>query len=91
MPVVRPCLTHRRLASLDQRLHTLYLPGAERTLHASVHGARVSERQMLFEALVCLGQDDLPVLDRGSPTAWLVADLTEKKIRFCMRCDKNNG
>lgn len=91
MPAVRPCLTRRRLASPDQRLFTLYLPGAELTLHASVHGARVSERQMLFEALACLGPDDLLVLDRGYPAAWLVAYLTEKKIRFCMRCDKNNG
>ncbi|MFZ3141244.1 transposase [Polaromonas sp.] len=31
------------------------------------------------------------VLDRGYPAAWLVAYLTENKIRFCMRCDKNNG
>jgi hypothetical protein len=65
MPAVRPCLARRRLASLDQRLHTLYLPGAELTLHASVHGARVSERQMLFEALTCLGPDNRMVLDRG--------------------------
>lgn len=50
MPAVRPCLTRRRSASPDQRLFTLYLPGTELTLHASVHGASVSERQMLFEA-----------------------------------------
>ena len=31
------------------------------------------------------------MLDRGYPAAWLVAYLTENKIRFCMRCDKNNG
>ncbi len=68
----------------------LYLPAAELTLHASVHGASVSERQMLFEALACLGPDDLLVLDRGYPATWLVAYLTEKKIRFCMRCDKTN-
>ena len=91
MPAVRPCLTRRRLASPDQRLFTLYLPSAELTLHASVHGASVSERQMLFEALEYLGPDDLLVLDRGYPATWLVAYLTEKKIRFCMRCDKNNG
>ena len=45
MPAVLPCLTRRRLASPDQRLRTLYLPGAELTLHASVHGARVSEHR----------------------------------------------
>ena len=91
MPAVRPCLTRRRLASLDQRLFALYLPGAELTLHASVHGACVSERKMLFEALACLAPDDVLVLDRGYPAAWLVAYLTEHKIRFCMRCDKRNG
>lgn len=78
MPAVRPCLTRRRLASPDQRLFALYLPG-------------VSERQMLFEPLACLAPDDVLVLDRGYPAAWLVAYLTEHKIRFCMHCDKNNG
>lgn len=75
MPAVRPCFTRRRAAHADQRLFCLYLPGAELTLHASVHGAEVSERQMLFEALACLGPDDLLVLDRGYPAAWLVAYL----------------
>jgi hypothetical protein len=91
MPAVRPYLTRRRLASPDQRLFALYLPGAELTLHASIHSAGVSERQMLFEALTCLAPDDVLVLDRGYPAAWLVAYLTENKIRFCMRCDKRNG
>jgi Transposase DDE domain len=91
MPAVRPCFTSRRLADAEQRLFTLYLPGAELTLHASVHAVSVSERQMLFEALECLRPDDVLVLDRGYPAAWLVAHLTEQKIRFCMRCDKGNG
>lgn len=38
-----------------------------------------------------MGPDDVLVLDRGYPAAWLVAYLIEHKIRFCMRCDKNNG
>ena len=91
MPAVRPCFTLRRAADADQRLFSLFLPGAELTLHASVHGADVSERQMLFEALQCLGPDDVLVLDRGYPAAWLVAHLVERGIRFCMRCDKANG
>ena len=91
MPAVRPCLIRRSSARADQRLFSLYLPGAELTLHANVHGANVSERQMLFEALECLGPDDVLVLDRVYPVAWLVAYLTENKIRFCMRCDKVNG
>ena len=46
---------------------------------------------MLSEALACLGPDDVLLLDRGYPAAWLVAYLTESKIRFCMRCDKSSG
>jgi hypothetical protein len=41
MPAVRPCLLQRSAAGVDQRLFSLYLPGAELTLHASVHGAAV--------------------------------------------------
>lgn len=91
MPGIRPCFTKRFHAKADQRLFALYLPGAELTLHASVHGAEGAERQMLFEALSCLGPDDVLILDRGYPAAWLVAHLTEHKIRFCMRCEKSSG
>ena len=91
MPCVRPCLTKRRLASADQRLFCLYLPGAELTLHASVHGSEVGERQMLFEALDRLGPDDVLVLDRGYPAAWLVAYLNARNIHFCVRCDNRSG
>ena len=91
MPAIRPCFTKRFHAKADQRLFALYLPGAELTLHASVHGADGAQRQMLFEALSCLGPDDVLILDRGYPAAWLVAYLTEHKIRFCMRCEKSSG
>lgn len=91
MPAIRACFTKRLSAKADQRLFALYLPGAELTLHASVHGAECAERQMLFEALSCLGPDDVLILDRGYPSAWLVAYLTEHKIRFCMRCEKSSG
>ncbi|MBK9441466.1 MAG: hypothetical protein IPN53_09180 [Comamonadaceae bacterium] len=86
-----PCFTTRFHAQADQRLFVLYLPGAELTLHASVHGADGAERQMLFESLLCLGPDDVLILDRGYPAAWLVAYLTEHYIRFCMRCEKSSG
>ncbi|CAN7514326.1 IS4 family transposase [Acidovorax sp. LjRoot66] len=90
MPALRAC--HRlRVASADQRLFALYLPGAELCLHARVHGAQVPERQMLFEALEQLEPLDVLVLDRGYPTSWLVAHLQERGIGFCMRCDKANG
>ena len=38
-----------------------------------------------------LGPDDVLVLDRGYPAAWLVALLTERGIRFCMRCDNGSS
>ena len=91
MPAVRPCLKVRCAAAADQRLFALYLPGAELTLHASVHSAQVAERAMLMEALEVLGPDDVLVLDRGYPAAWLVALLNARGIRFVMRCDNDSG
>ena len=91
MPAMRSCLRVRSPAPADQRLFALYLPGAELTLHASVHSASVGERAMLVEALDLLGPDDVLVLDRGYPASWLVALLNERRIRFVMRCDSNSG
>lgn len=91
-PAVRACANLKGFAaSPNQRLFSLFLPGAELTLYAQLHGEHTSERQMLFEALEQLGPDDVLVLDRGYPATWLVAYLNEHKIRFCMRCDKVNG
>ena len=42
---------------------------------------------MLFEHLVCLAPNDLLVLDRGYPSRWLVALLTQRGIPFCIRAD----
>jgi hypothetical protein len=72
-------------------LFALYLPGAELTLHASVHSARVAERAMLMEVLDVLGPEDVLVLDRGYPATWLVALLNARGIRFCLRCDNDSG
>lgn len=91
MPAVRPCLLSRCAAGRDQRLFALFLPGAELTLHASVHSGLVAERAMRVEALDLLGPDDVLVLDRGYPAAWLVALLNERGIRFVMRCDNDSG
>ena len=88
MPAIRKCHRTRFAASGDQRLFALYLPDSELTLHASVHDADTSERAMLMQALDCLGPDDILLLDRGYPAAWLVSLLCERGIRFCMRCDK---
>lgn len=84
-------LLSRSAATLNQRLFALYLPGAELTLHASVHSSAVAERQMLVEALELLGPDDVLVLDRGYPAAWLIALLNARGIRFVMRCDGSGG
>jgi hypothetical protein len=91
MPAVRACLLSRSAAEPDQRLFALFLPGAELTLHASVHSKLVAERNMLVEALDLLGPDDVLVLDRGYPSAWLVALLNARGIRFVMRCDNASG
>ena len=88
MPAIRKSHRTRFAASGDQRLFALYLPDSEFTLHASVHSADTSERAMLMQALECLGPDDVLLLDRGYPAAWLVSLLCERGIRFCMRCDK---
>ena len=42
---------------------------------------------MLFEHLVRLAPNDLLVLDRGYPSRWLVALLTQRGIPFCIRAD----
>ena len=91
MPALRACLLDRSSALADQRLFGLYLPGAELTLHASVHSPLVGERSMLMDALDVLGPDDVLVLDRGYPAAWLVALLNECGIRFVIRCDNDSG
>ena len=46
---------------------------------------------MLVEALGHLGPDDVLVLDRGYPAAWLVSLLIAMGIRFCVRCDNSSG
>jgi Transposase DDE domain len=90
MPALRAC--HRtRTASPDQRLFALFLPGAELTLHASVYSALESERAMLVQALHKLGPDDVLLLDRGYPAAWLVQLLNERGVKFVMRCDNDSG
>ena len=87
MPAVRRCHLSRSAAGADQRLFALYLPAAELTLHAAVHSGSTSERAMLVEALDKLGPDDVLLLDRGYPAAWLINLLSERGIRFVMRCD----
>ncbi len=91
MPALRPCHRTAGAACADQRLFCLYLPGSELTLHAAVHSAATSERAMLMEALDKLRPDDVLLLDRGYPAAWLVQLLVQRGIRFIMRCDNTSG
>jgi hypothetical protein len=91
MPAIRRCARTRGLASADQRLFALYLPGPELTLHAALHSASESERAMLAHALDRLGPDDVLLLDRGYPAAWLINLLTQRGVRFVMRCDQRSG
>lgn len=91
MPAVRPCHRTASAAGAEQRLFALYLPGAELTLHAAVHSPTECERSMLVDALERLGPDDVLLLDRGYPAAWLVQLLAERGIRFVMRCDMASG
>lgn len=90
-PAMRQCKRTHGLLSADARLFALYLPGAEMTLHAAVHSGAESERAMLAEALDALGPDDVLLLDRGYPAAWLVNLLNARGIRFVMRCDTATG
>ena len=65
----------------------LYLPGLELALAFELYPPSVGERQMRFEHLQSLQQDDLLVLDRGYPSRWLVAVLLHLGIPFCIRVD----
>jgi hypothetical protein len=78
-----------RAADRDQIAFGLYLPGAEMMLAASLHSIYEGERQMLFEHLDRLREDDMLLLDRGYPSRWLVALLNQRGIRFCMRVEKS--
>ena len=80
----------RRDAELspDHFAFALYMPGAELMLHASLHRADSSERQMLFDALDLIRPHaDLLVLDRGYPGNALVAAMVQRERHFCMRVD----
>lgn len=72
----------------DHYAFALFLPGAELTLHASLHPADGAERQMLLEALDTLDPGgDLLVLDRGYIGNAMVGTLAQRGIGFCLRVD----
>lgn len=71
----------------EATLFGLFRPGIELFDSLILHSPLVGERQVLFECLDRLGGQDMLVLDRGYPGAWLVAALLHRGIPFCMRCD----
>ena len=79
MPAIRRCRRTRGLADADARLFALYLPGAELTLHATVHSGSEFERAMLAEALDKLGAAARPRLPRG------LADQPAQRARHSLR------
>ncbi|MBV1790269.1 IS4 family transposase [Marinobacterium sp. D7] len=80
-----------RAAVRDRIAFGLYLPDAEMTLAASLYSIHESERQMLFEHLNYLQEDDLLLMDRGYPCRCLVSVLNQWGIRFCMRVEKSGN
>ena len=74
----------------EATLFGLFRPGIELFDSLILHSAVVGERQMLFERLDRLSHQDLLVLDRGYPGAWLVSALLHRDIPFCMRCDSSS-
>lgn len=74
---------------VDHQAFALYIAGAELTLHASLHPADGSERQMLFEALDHVQPlTDLLVLDRGFSGTTTIASLVQSQRHFCLRVDR---
>lgn len=74
----------------EATLFGLFRPGIELFDSLILHSSLVGERQMLFERLDRLGNQDMLVLDRGYPGAWLVAALLHREIPFCIRCDSSS-
>jgi Transposase DDE domain len=74
----------------EATLFGLFRPGIELFDSLILHSSLVGERQMLFERLDRLSHQDMLVLDRGYPGAWLVAALLHRGIPFCMRCDSSS-
>ena len=73
----------------DHYAFALFLPGSELTLHASLHPADGSERQMLFEVLPSLLPSDLLVLDRGYVGNTMAAAMAQADLHFCLRVDSS--
>ena len=74
----------------EATLFGLFRPGIALFDSLILHSSLVGERQMLFERLDRLSHQDMLVLDRGYPGAWLVAALLHRGIPFRMRRDSSS-
>jgi hypothetical protein len=83
----------RRVRTIQEAVaFGLFLPGIELFSRFTLYEPVCDERQMLVEHLDALEPDDLLLLDRGYPCAWLVALLLARRVEFCIRCDiEDNG
>jgi hypothetical protein len=54
-------------------------------VHADMFESKAREREMLANSLAHVRADDLLLLDRGFPSYWLFAWLTERQRHFCIR------
>lgn len=54
-------------------------------IHADMFESKAREREMLANSMAHVRADDLLLLDRGFPSYWLFAWLTERQRHFCIR------
>lgn len=54
-------------------------------IHADMFESKARERGMLANSMAHVRADDLLLLDRGFPSYWLFAWLTERQRHFCIR------
>lgn len=54
-------------------------------VHADMFESKAREREMLANSMAHVRADDLLLLDRGFPSYWLFAWLTERQRHFCIR------
>ena len=76
-------IKHLKRTIVDGVAFGFYLPGIELFLDFALHEPCCNERQMRFERLELLRDDDLLVLDRGFPCRWIAAALTARRVQFC--------
>ena len=74
-------------SSVMARALGLYSTASGRMLKANLSGYRGGERELLLPLLPTLQPDDLLLLGRGFPSAWLFALLQQQRRPFLARID----